>query len=138
MTAVHPFDSPKLTLKRAKHHIRDLKEVIRTFTDEHPWTYLIDAESQAPNFVHKYRFHKLPPADMACILFDAVNNLRAALDQIGYSAATASGKIKPRGGLVTLRDQDRDEVPSGKFSSRRDCLAPRGHRCGAEHAVRLS
>ncbi len=97
MTAVHPFDSPKLTLKRAKHHIRDLKEVIRTFTDEHPWTYLIDAESQAPNFVHKYRFHKLPPADMACILFDAVNNLRAALDQIGYSAATASGKIKPRG-----------------------------------------
>jgi hypothetical protein len=41
-------------------------------------------------------------------------------------------------GLVTLRDQDRDEVPSGKFSSRRDCLALRGHRRGAEHAVRLS
>ena len=41
-------------------------------------------------------------------------------------------------GLVTLRDQDRDEVPSGKFSSRRDCLAPRGHRRGAEHAVRSS
>jgi hypothetical protein len=97
MMGVTAFDSPRLTLKRAKHHIRDLKEVVDRFTNEHPWTYLIDAESQAPNFVHKYRFHKLPPADMACILFDAVNNLRAALDQIGYSAAIASGKVKPRG-----------------------------------------
>jgi NifB/MoaA-like Fe-S oxidoreductase len=59
MTGVTAFDSPRLTLKRAKHHIRDLKEVVDKFTHEHPWTYLIDAESQAPNFVHKYRFHKL-------------------------------------------------------------------------------
>src|ERR1700722_18021473 len=32
-------------------------------------------------------------------------------------------------GLVTLRDQDRDALP--RFSSRRDGLAPRGHRRGA-------
>jgi hypothetical protein len=97
MTGVTAFDSPKLTLKRAKHHIRDLKEVIKTFTNEHPWSYVIDSESQAPNNVHKIRFHTPPPASAASILFDAVNNLRASLDQIGYSAAIASGKIKPEG-----------------------------------------
>jgi hypothetical protein len=95
MNSPSAFESPRLTLKRAKHHIRDLKQVVDQFTLEQPWTYLIDAESQAPNLVHKIKFNKLPPADMACILFDAVNNLRATLDQIGYSAATASGKVKP-------------------------------------------
>ena len=95
MNLISAFESPRLTLKRAKHHIRDLKEVVQKFTYEQPWTYLIDTESRAPKVVHKIKFHKLPPADMACVLFDAVNNLRAALDQIGYSAAIASGKIKP-------------------------------------------
>jgi hypothetical protein len=97
MTGVNAFDSPRLTLERAKHHIRDLKHVIQTFTDERPWSYEIDPESQAPKKVHKIKFHKLSPADAACILFDAVNNLRATLDQIGYSAATASGKTDPSG-----------------------------------------
>jgi hypothetical protein len=93
----HPFDSPRLTLKRAKHHIRDLKGVIQTFTNELPWSYVIDCDSQAPNRVYKIKFHTPPPANAASILFDAVNNLRASLDQIGYSAAIASGKIEPRG-----------------------------------------
>jgi hypothetical protein len=115
MMGVTAFDSPRLTLKRAKHHIRDLKEVVDKFTNEHPWTYLIDAESQVPNFVHKYRFHKLPPADMACILFDAVNNLRAALDQIGYSAAIASGKVKPRATKFLFGDDAKD---SAKWTSK--------------------
>ena len=97
MTAAHPFDSPRLTLERAKHHIRDLEQVITAFTDEHPWSYVVDSESQAPNKVHKVRFHTPPPAEAACIIFDAVNNLRATLDQIGYSAAIASGKTDPSG-----------------------------------------
>jgi hypothetical protein len=71
--------------------------VITTFTDEHPWSYVVDSESQAPNKVHKLRFHTPPPAEAACIIFDAVNNLRATLDQIGYSAAIASGKTDPSG-----------------------------------------
>jgi hypothetical protein len=97
MTATHPFDSPRLTLERAKHHIRDLDQVVQAFTDEHPWSYVVDSKSQAPNNVYKIKFHKPPPADAACIIFDAVNNLRATLDQIGYSAATASGKINSQG-----------------------------------------
>ena len=97
MTAAHPFDSPRLTLERAKHHIRDLKQVIQAFKNEEPrpWDDDTDTKSQPPNAVYKIRFHELPPANAGCILFDAVNNLRATLDQIGYSAAIASGKVNP-------------------------------------------
>jgi hypothetical protein len=108
MNLISAFESPRLTLKRAKHHIRDLKEVIKTFTNEQPWSYVIDTESQAPNHVHKIKFHKLPPADTASILFDAVNNLRATLDQIGYSAALASGKVKPWATKFLFGDEVKD------------------------------
>jgi len=99
MTVAHPFDSPRLTLERAKHHVRDLSKVVGAFTDgqPRPWSYVLDTESQAPNKVYKVRFHTPPPAEAACIIFDAVNNLRATLDQIGYSAAIASGKTDPSG-----------------------------------------
>jgi hypothetical protein len=99
MTATHPLDSPRRTLQRAKHHIRDLDQVVRAFSDgqPRPWSYVTDTESQAPNTVYKIRFHMPPPAEAACIIFDAVNNLRATLDQIGYSAAIASGKTDPSG-----------------------------------------
>jgi hypothetical protein len=42
MTGVTAFDSPRLTLKRAKHHIHDLKDVIGTFTVEQPGKRLDD------------------------------------------------------------------------------------------------
>lgn len=95
MKETHPFDSPRLTLERAKHHICDLKQVVQTFTDESPFSFVVNSETQAPKKVHKVKFNKRPPADAACIVFDAVNNLRATLDQLGYSAAIASGKIDP-------------------------------------------
>jgi hypothetical protein len=116
MTATNPFDSPSLTLERAKHHIRDLSKVVGRFTDEpRPWTYVLDTESHSPNKVYKIRFHTLPPADAACIIFDAVNNLRATLDQIGYSAAMASGKVKPWATKFLFGDEVKDPA---KWSSK--------------------
>jgi hypothetical protein len=98
-----------LLLKRAKHHVRDLKAVVDKFTLERPWTYLIDAENQVRNLVHTIKVQELPPADVACILFDAVNDLRAALDQIGYSAAIASGKGEAVGYQIPV--EQRSERP---------------------------
>jgi hypothetical protein len=84
--------------------------VIQAFKDEQPspWAYVTDTETQAPNTVYKIKFHKPPPADAACILFDAVNNLRATLDQIGYSAAIASGKVKPQRTKFLFGDEAKD------------------------------
>ena len=77
---------------------------------------MIDTESQAPNDVHKIRFDTPPPVSAANILFDAVNNLRASLDQIGHCAAIASGKIKPRGTNFPFADtaEEVEETPQGE------------------------
>ena len=34
------FDSPRLTLERAKHHVRDLDKVVADFRREAPWSLL--------------------------------------------------------------------------------------------------
>ena len=45
---------------------------------------------------------------------------------------------RKRRGVVTLSKRRREAGLLCGTSSGRDDLAPRGHRCGAEHAVRLS
>jgi hypothetical protein len=92
------FDSPRLTLKRAMHHIDDLAAQIIEFRREAPWSLVVvESETESPKKVHKLKFDKPLPETWACIVFDAVNNLRATLDQIGYGSAIASGKAEPEG-----------------------------------------
>jgi hypothetical protein len=45
----NPFDSPVLTLERAKHHVRDFKQAIQAFNDEQPWSYVTDTETSSKN-----------------------------------------------------------------------------------------
>jgi hypothetical protein len=40
--------------------------------------------------LHKVKLTKKPPDILSCILFDASNNLRAVLDQVGYAGAVAA------------------------------------------------
>jgi hypothetical protein len=90
------FDSPRLTFIRAQHHIRDLNTVIGDFVNNKPWTYFVDEEPQSGQHVYKIRLTEPVPNMLPCILFDAVNNLRAVLDQSGYASALASGKVAPK------------------------------------------
>jgi hypothetical protein len=89
------FQSPSLTLVRAQHHIRDLETQIHLFTREKPWAYFVDQDTEPGREAHKIRFTKPLPEILPCIVFDAANNLRAVLDQAGYAAALAGGKIIP-------------------------------------------
>jgi hypothetical protein len=86
------FHSPRLTFKRAKHHIRDFERIVTEFKDGQPWTYAIDKESNPVEHIHKIKFQREVPVELSCILFDATNNLRAVLDQCGYAASTAAGR----------------------------------------------
>jgi hypothetical protein len=90
------FDTPRITLNRAQHHIRDLETRINAFVREKPWTYLIDNESTPGQELHKIKFTQRLPEVLPCIVFDAVSNLRATLDQCGYASAVASGKANPK------------------------------------------
>jgi hypothetical protein len=85
------FNSPRLTLARAHHHIHEFNEVINTFITEKPWTHFVDKDAETGRDLYKVKLMKEPPGILSCILFDAANNLRAVLDQVGYASAVASG-----------------------------------------------
>jgi hypothetical protein len=85
------FASPHLTILRAQHHIHDLNAKINEFVSTKPWSHAVEKDSDGIHDLHKIKFARRLPADLPSILFDAANNLRAALDQAGYAAAKASG-----------------------------------------------
>src|SRR4051812_38190248 len=89
---VDVFYSPRLTLCRAHHHIRDFESQINAFVYEKPWAVFVD------NQRHELRlqFSKDLPPNLPCIVFDVANNLRATLDQCGYAASLASGRTNPK------------------------------------------
>lgn len=93
---VDHFESAKRTLKRADHHISDLEIQIDAFTNEQTWSYFVEKDADGFHNLHKIRFTRKLPDDLPSILFDAANNLRATLDQMGYAAAVASGKVAPK------------------------------------------
>lgn len=87
---VDHFESAKRTVRRAKHHIDDLERQIIAFTDNNSWTYVVDLDADGFHQLHKIRFSRSLPDDLPSILFDAVSNLRASLDQCGYACVIAA------------------------------------------------
>jgi hypothetical protein len=81
---------------RAQHHINVFNAAVQQFADSNPWTHVIEKDFMPGQDLHKLRFTKDLPAILPCILLDAVNNLRSALDQAGYAAALANGKTNPK------------------------------------------
>jgi hypothetical protein len=77
-----PFRSAKSVLRRADHHIADLKSAVQVFTADKPYVYRVDKDAKTGKYVHKAVFSEDFSDDVSCIMFDAVNNLRACLDQI--------------------------------------------------------
>src|SRR5262245_52916922 len=84
------FHSPQLTLVRASHHIHEFNETVNRFIAERPWTRFVEHDSNLGHDLHKAKLIKEPPEILSCILFDAMHNLRAVLDQIGYASAVAA------------------------------------------------
>jgi len=61
-----------------------------------PHEIVIEADSEPGYKVHKARLTRAVPVSFALIASDALMNLRAALDHIGYSIALAMGIAKPK------------------------------------------
>lgn len=80
------FTSAKSVLRRADHHIANLETEIHTLTPTKPYTYLVEDNGNGTD-THIYSFDKTFSDDMACIVFDAVNNLRTCLDQMTNAIA---------------------------------------------------
>jgi hypothetical protein len=84
------FHSPRLTLVRAEHHIREFNETVNGFIAKRPWTSFVDKDSEPGRDLHKVKLTEQLLEMLPCILFDATNNLRAVLHQIGYACAMAA------------------------------------------------
>lgn len=77
-------------LARARGHIVDLEIQGRKFHEERPYERVTYPDGQG-RIIIAIRLNKPIPEDLDNIAFDAVSNLRSALDQTLYSAAIASG-----------------------------------------------
>ncbi len=86
------FRSAKSVLSRANHHIADLENAIKVFSPDKPYTHSVEHDLETGHYVHVLRFSESFSDDISCIMFDAVNNLRASLDQMTYAIA-----VKHRG-----------------------------------------
>ena len=84
------FYSARLTLVRAQHHIRDFNTLVHEFVNGKPWAEFVDRDSDPSRDFLKIKFNRNLPDMLPCILFDATNNMRAALDQAGYASAVAA------------------------------------------------
>ncbi len=84
------FYSPRLTLARAEHHIRDFNGIVDQYVQSKPWIVFVDRDSNPSQDLYKVEFTDTLRQMLPCILFDATNNLRAVLDQAGYASAVAA------------------------------------------------
>ena len=87
MVVADMFASARSFLRRANHHITDFKSVVGSGNIDKPYTVV--PERDADTGVFRECFSD----DISCILFDAVNNLRACLDHMTVAIAA-----KHRGG----------------------------------------
>jgi hypothetical protein len=90
------FESSRLKIGRAQHHIRDLDGQITRFFDEYPHEVVIEADVEPGYKIYKARLTHAIPISLALVASDAIANLRAALDHVGYSIALAMGIEKPK------------------------------------------
>lgn len=89
------LSSAKAVLRRAYKHIADLELAVEAFKAGTPYSTVIEYDPGFGKHVLKAKFDPQISEDMSCIVFDAVNNLRACLDQVTYAVAHAHrGKSK--------------------------------------------
>lgn len=80
-----PFHSSKYSIRRAKHHIEDFKRQKHAFFSSNPYKNFVETDLGTGDRISKVKLIKPLPEDFEGIVFDAVNNLRSALDQAIFS-----------------------------------------------------
>ena len=78
------FDSAKLKIERAKHHIGTLEAEFAAYVATKPHRFLVyhDPETRQP--IVRIRFVNDPPQNLSLIIGDAIHNIRAALDHLTW------------------------------------------------------
>jgi hypothetical protein len=91
-----PLASPKSMLSRAKRQIAELDVHIKKFMEDKPWSAVVEKDADGITNLHKIKFTARLSDDLAHIVFESANNLRAALDQLGFAVAQLNGHREPK------------------------------------------
>jgi hypothetical protein len=82
---MHPLDGPRLKLRRAEKHLNDVKTTIDTFINNKPYTFVVEANPEPPNYVIIARMKQPAPDDeLSVTIGDFAHNARSALDLLVY------------------------------------------------------
>lgn len=78
---MYPLDGPRLKLRRAEKHLNAVKSAIDDFIEKKPYTFVVEANPEPPNYVIVARVKQIAPDDeLGVIIGDFAHNARSALD----------------------------------------------------------
>lgn len=83
-----PFESPKILLERAEENVRELQTRAKAFFDGKPYTDVVELDPETGEDIYKLRFTAKIPKGLNAVAADALNNLRATLDQAICTSAS--------------------------------------------------
>lgn len=99
-----PFHGPKSRIGRAKHHFERLVNAARAYVLSKPYSEVVEPYLDGTKDLHKVVLTRPIPDDLPATMLEIVEHLRAALDQAGYAAAVAGGKVSPRRAYFPIAD----------------------------------
>lgn len=86
-----PLHDSRYSVEHAKRRIDEFEAEIQRFRQTNPYVKVVEHDLNTAEDIHKIRLIKPLPITLKGIASDAVNALRSALDNAGYSLAVASG-----------------------------------------------
>ncbi len=86
-----PLFSSRYCIDRAEQRLTELKGTVNAFIKSRPCKSVSERDPHTREHVLKIKLVKSMPIEIPGIVFDMLNNLRAALDHAGFAAAIANG-----------------------------------------------
>jgi len=88
--------SSRQRIARARTHVRNLNRVVKGFIRRKPYKHVVEPHDDGIHETHKLKARRRNlPRSFADVSTDAIENLRAALDQAVYAIAIAHGITNP-------------------------------------------
>jgi hypothetical protein len=113
-----PLASPKRRLSRAKAKFKALIRRGKAFGAKSPYAMVTEDDLQAGFRFYKFKITKRLPLGTSELAWEIVEELRSALDQLGYACAVASGKTAPKNTYFPIADSaaqlDTDVIGRGR------------------------
>lgn len=100
------FDDAREALARAEEHIKNFDSEARRYIESGTSASITETKREGAQEITIVKYAQVP-VRMASIACDAVNNLRMALDRLGYATATATGKENPEQTYFPFTEHDR-------------------------------